>query len=60
MRRTYLRQLREYLGFEVRDLGHGFDDKVDVGEVGELGAGGKARAGGGGGVGGNAAFGYVF
>lgn len=39
-----LRKLREDGGLEVGNFGDGFDYEVDVGEVGEFGAGGEAAA----------------
>lgn len=42
MRRAYLRELCEDLLFEFWDLGHGFDDKVHVGQVFYIRAGGEA------------------
>ena len=33
---AYLRELREYALFDVRDFRHGFDDEVDVVEVFDL------------------------
>ena len=40
----YLRKLREDGGLEVGDFGDSFDYEVDVGEVGEFGAGDEAAA----------------
>lgn len=57
---AYLRQLSEDPGLEVWDFGHGFNDKVDVRKVFDLGAGGEALAGGGGVFFGDAAFANVF
>jgi hypothetical protein len=44
--RADLSELGEDSGFEVWDFGHGFNDKVDVREVLELGAGCEASPGG--------------
>lgn len=56
----YLCELGEYGCFEVGDFGDGFDYEVDVGEVGEFGAGDEAAADEVCGFAGDAFFGDVF